>query len=106
MSAGNGYPHAEHRFRVPSAIKYGGRFSSGTVEPLTDSFLFCFVLATLSVLFSNLVHMVTSFLNPFVHFSEWAQGLLVFHALILRSEHPLECLPAKGGSSLRDALLW
>src|SRR5271165_743995 len=59
-------------------------FRLGTVEPLAGGFFVGFFLATLSVLFSNLADMVTSFLHLFVHLLEGGQGLLVFHALILR----------------------
>ena len=74
----------EQRFRLPSAINCGESLESGTVGPLADGLLFCIFLAKLSILFSNLAGMVKSFLNLFVHFLEWAQGLLALHALILR----------------------
>jgi hypothetical protein len=58
-----------------------------SVKFLAEDFLFCSFLAKLGVLFSNLASMAKSFLNLLVHLSEGIQGLLVFHALILRRSH-------------------
>jgi hypothetical protein len=83
-SGANGYPQTEQRFRLPSAVNCGEGSELGTVESLTDGFLFCFFLAKRGFPFSNLAGMVKSFLNLFVHLLELAQGLRDFHALILR----------------------
>lgn len=74
----------EQRFAPRYSMRCGGNLVLGTVETLTDSFLFRLFFPKLRILFSGIAGTVKAFLYQPVNLLELVYGLRSFHVLSLR----------------------